>query len=193
MADGGVLNSRSEVTRSLHSLTVFYPSSSQHLNRTLLKPTTVTVRSVQALKKAIGCCRSWNKKSLFKILFPVKHYDIHLCVFIPVIRWTVSCWRTGGELRPSLFEISGRVWVFCRSLLGPFGLLKLLRSWGLLWVLCRYCLAISFCRCWTSWRQSYHRWAAVLLSVNQLRCINISDLKGIKKRHALPFSMCCFA
>ncbi len=80
MADGGVLNSRSEVTRSLHSLTVFYPSSSQHLNRTLLKPTTVTVRSVQALKKAIGCCRSWNKKSLFKIRFPVKHYDIFICV-----------------------------------------------------------------------------------------------------------------
>ncbi|XP_077092540.1 tRNA (guanosine(18)-2'-O)-methyltransferase TARBP1 isoform X3 [Siphateles boraxobius] len=46
MADRGVLKSQSEAMRSLHSLTgYFYPSSSssQHLNQTLLKPTTATV------------------------------------------------------------------------------------------------------------------------------------------------------
>ncbi|KAG1930327.1 probable methyltransferase TARBP1 isoform X2 [Pimephales promelas] len=49
MADQGVLKSQSEAMRSLHSLTdYFYPSSSsssssQHLNQTLLKPTTVTL------------------------------------------------------------------------------------------------------------------------------------------------------
>ncbi|XP_050981774.1 probable methyltransferase TARBP1 isoform X2 [Labeo rohita] len=47
IADRGVLHSRSEAMRSLHSLTdYFYPSSSsssQHLNITLLKPTSVTV------------------------------------------------------------------------------------------------------------------------------------------------------
>ncbi|XP_067277311.1 probable methyltransferase TARBP1 isoform X2 [Pseudorasbora parva] len=46
MADRGVLESQSEAMRSLHSLTdYFYPSSSssQHLNQTLLKPTTATV------------------------------------------------------------------------------------------------------------------------------------------------------
>ncbi len=146
MADRGVLNSRSEAMRSLHSLTDFFypssPSSSQHLNRTLLKPTTVTVRSVQALKKqlvAVGlgiknlyiCSKYVFCEALWLFMY-------ELCVFIPVIQWRVSCWRTGGELWPSLFEISGRVGVFCRSLLGPFGLLKLLRSWGLLWMLWRY-------------------------------------------------------
>lgn len=51
MADRGVLNYRSEAMSALHSLTdFFYPSSSQHLNRTLLKPTAVTIRSGQALK-----------------------------------------------------------------------------------------------------------------------------------------------
>ncbi len=116
------------------------------------------------------------KKQLVAVGLGIK--NLYICskyVFIPVIQWRVSCWRTGGELWPSLFEISGRVGVFCRSLLGPF---RLLRSWGLLWMLWRYCLVILFCRCWTSWRQSYHRWAAVLLSVFQLCCINISDLKG---------------
>ncbi|KAK2896992.1 hypothetical protein Q8A67_011480 [Cirrhinus molitorella] len=47
MADRGVLNFRSEAMISLHSLTDYFypssPSSSQHLNQTLLKPTTVTV------------------------------------------------------------------------------------------------------------------------------------------------------
>ncbi|KAK7148239.1 hypothetical protein R3I93_012538 [Phoxinus phoxinus] len=47
MADRGVLKSQSEAMRSLHSLTdYFYPSSSsssQHLNQTLLKPTTATL------------------------------------------------------------------------------------------------------------------------------------------------------
>ncbi|XP_057197829.1 probable methyltransferase TARBP1 isoform X2 [Triplophysa rosa] len=49
IADGGVWNSRSEATRSLHSLTdYFYPSSSslQHLNQTLLKPTAASDPSV---------------------------------------------------------------------------------------------------------------------------------------------------
>ncbi|XP_026133478.1 LOW QUALITY PROTEIN: probable methyltransferase TARBP1 [Carassius auratus] len=44
MADRGVLNDRSEAMRALHSLSdYFYPSSSPHLNHTLLKPTTVTI------------------------------------------------------------------------------------------------------------------------------------------------------
>ncbi|CAM4725701.1 unnamed protein product [Leuciscus chuanchicus] len=47
VADRGVLKSQSEAMRSLYSLTdYFYPSSSsssQHLNQTLLKPTTATV------------------------------------------------------------------------------------------------------------------------------------------------------
>ncbi|XP_043111983.1 probable methyltransferase TARBP1 isoform X1 [Puntigrus tetrazona] len=47
MANRGILNSPSEALGSLHSIADYFypssPSSSQHLNRTLLKPTTVTV------------------------------------------------------------------------------------------------------------------------------------------------------
>ncbi|CAM4725689.1 unnamed protein product [Leuciscus chuanchicus] len=74
VADRGVLKSQSEAMRSLYSLTdYFYPSSSsssQHLNQTLLKPTTATVSSwVYFHQQMVQCeeslcveavCASWK-------------------------------------------------------------------------------------------------------------------------------------